>query len=376
MKAEETERRKNLSAENILPKRLVSLDAFRGFTIISMLMVNNPGYDSAFPRQFRHASWGEMVTFCDMIFPWFLFIVGVAIPFSASSFHKKYPGFFPYFNKALKRAVLLIFFGILIDSSIQKRVAIGMDVLQLIGLAFFCGAMCYELTRQWRIIVAVLLLIIHWALIRFMPIPGVGAGFFEPQKNIISYINQHLAPYHLAGILSVIPTTSLVLIGTFFGDLFRDQNVKPLKKLVTLFITGAILTLLGILWNYDLPFSKAVWTVSYILFSAGLGCIVLGVFYYIIDIMDYKKWAFPFVVYGMNAITAYFISIMVRVHTVQEWYTTTASGEKITLWQAMLNFWTNLAGINFGSYLFTGSYIFFWFLVLWWMYRKQLFLRV
>ncbi len=365
-----------MAEERALPKRLTSLDAFRGLTIIAMLMVNNPGYDSAFPRQFRHAHWGEMITFCDLIFPWFLFIVGVAIPYSASAFHKKIPGFLPYFQKAVRRMLLLVFFGILIDCSINKRLVIGLNVLQLIGLAYLGGALIYELPRRWRAIIAGGLLILHWAAIRFIPIPGVGAGFFEPDKNLIYYINQHLRPYHLAGIVSVVPTTALVLIGTFFGDIFRDKNTSSAAKLKTIFLAGGILIALGILWHLDLSFSKAVWTASYILFSAGTACLVLGAFFSIIDIKGYRKWAFPFVVYGMNAITAYFFSIMVRVHTVQEWYTQTAGGEKITLWKAMLNFWTDLAGMNVGSWLFTMSYICFWWLILFWMYRKRLFLRV
>jgi len=362
--------------EKILPKRLVSLDAFRGFTIIAMLMVNNPGYDSAFPDQFRHAPWGKMVTFCDMIFPWFLFIVGVAIPYSAASFHKKNPSLLNYFVKAFRRMLLLIFFGILIDCSISKRISVGMNVLQLIGLAYFCGAVIYELPKMWRLYIAGLFLVLHWAIIKFVPIPDVGAGFFEEEKNIIHYINQQLSPFHLAGIISVIPTTALVLIGTYFGDLFRNENVKLLKKLQTLLLSGVILIIIGYLWHLNLPMSKHLWTSSYILFSAGTGCIVLGIFLFIIDFIGIQKWAFPFVIYGMNAITAYFFSIMVRVHTVQEWTTKTATGEPISLWKAMLNFWTNIAGINFGSYLFTFSYIFFWWLVLLWMYKKKLFLRV
>jgi predicted acyltransferase len=365
-----------VESEKILPKRLRSLDAFRGFTIVSMLMVNNPGYDAAFPRQFRHAGWGEMITFCDLIFPWFLFIVGVAIPFSAAAFHQRVPGFLPYLKKAFKRMVLLVFFGILIDSSLSKRIAVGMDVLQLIGLAYFCGALLYELPKPWRLPIAAGLLILHWAVIRFVPIPGVGAGFFEPERNIISYINQRLGHYHLAGIMSVIPTTALVLIGTSIGDALRDANASPSKKLRLLIIAGGILVALGILWHLDLPFSKALWTASYILFGAGSGCVVLALFFYSIDMKGYQKWAFPFVVYGMNAITAYFFSIIVRVHTVQEWFTRTAAGEKITLWQALLNFWTHLAGMMVGSWLFTFSYICFWFLVLLWMYKKRMFLRV
>jgi len=362
--------------EKSIPKRLMSLDAFRGFTIIAMLMVNNAGYDAAFPDQFRHAPWGKMVTFCDMIFPWFLFIVGVAIPFSAASFRSKNPSRAAYLLKALKRAILLIFFGILIDSSIGKRIAIGMNVLQLIGLAYFCAALIYELPKKTRGALIPVLLLIYGALLRWVPVPQIGAGVFEEGKTIIHFINKKLAPYHLAGIPSVIPTTALVLIGTFIGESLKDKDASVSKKLGTLYLAGLILTLIGIFWHFEIPMSKHIWTPSYIIFTAGVGCIVLGIFYDLIDITGYKKWAFPFIIYGMNAITAYFFSIMVRVHTVQEWFTHSATGEKITLWQAILDFWTNLAGMTIGSWLFTFSYIFFWWLVLLWMFKKKLFLRV
>lgn len=365
-----------MNQEIPIPKRLVSLDAFRGFTIISMLLVNNAGDDRAFWYQFRHAHWGEMVTFCDQIFPWFLFMVGVALPYSASSFHKKTPGFLPYFKKAFQRMVILLCFGILIDSSISKRLVIGLDVLQLIGLAYFVGAMIYELSEKKRWCIAGIFLIGYWILLRFVPIPGVGAGFFEEDKNIIHYINQYLYPWHIAGILSTIPAAALVLIGSYFGDMFRNDKISASQKLKTLFLGGILLMVLGTLWNFSIPFSKDVWSPSYILFTAGTGCIVLGVFYYIIDVQGYQKIAFPFVVYGMNAITAYFFSIMVRVHTVQEWKMQSSTGETITVWIGMLNFWQNNFGWFAGAWLFTLTYILFWWLVMYWLYRKKLFLRV
>ncbi len=365
-----------MAEETLQPKRLMSLDAFRGFTIIAMLMVNNPGHDSAFPDQFRHAAWGQMVTFCDMIFPWFLFMVGVALPFSASSFHKKTPGFYPYIIKAFRRMLLLIFFGVLIDSSVNKRIVVGMNVLQLIGLAYFFGAIIYETPKKYRSYIIAGLLIFYWAFIKFVPIPGEGAGFFEEEKNIIKYINTLLRPYHLAGIMSVIPTGALVLIGSYFGEMIKDGGKKPLNKFYNLLIWGAAFAVVGFLWGLNQPMSKHLWTSSYILFSAGLGCIVLGVFYFLIDIKGYQKIGFPFVIYGVNAITAYFFSIMVRVHTVQEWFVQNAAGEKITIWKAMLEFWTGLAGINLGSWLFTSTYIFFWWLILFYMYKKKWFLRV
>jgi predicted acyltransferase len=312
-----------------------------------------------------------------MIFPWFLFIVGVALPFSAASFWKRNPQatLLQFTLKAAKRAALLVFLGILIDCSIHKRVHIGMNVLQLIGLAYFAGALLYETPRKVRYAVAAACLVVYWALIRFVPVPGVGVPVFEQDSNIINSINGALRPYHLAGILSVIPTAALVIIGTAFGDMFRNSDLAPAKKLQWLFVAGAALAAAGLLWHLDLEMSKYVWTPSYILFAGGLGAIVLGIFYFVMDMRGWTAWAFPFVVYGMNAITAYFISIMVRIHTVQEWSMTYA-GEKVTLWKAWQLFWFDTAGVYYGGWLFTISYVFFWFLVLLWMYRKRIFWRV
>ena len=152
--------------------------------------------------------------------------------------------------------------------------------------------------------------------------------------------------------------------------------MSAVQKLGRLISLGCILVVAGLLWHLDLIMTKHVWTPSYILFAAGTGSLVLALFYWIIDIRKITAIAFPFIVYGMNAITAYFISIMVRVHTVQEWMTTNAAGEKITVWQAMLDFWVVHFGINWGSYCFTGSYILFWWIVLYWMYRQKFFLKV
>lgn len=358
--------------------RLSSLDAFRGFTIIGMLFVNNPGHPHAYPRQMFHAGWGEVVTFCDMIFPWFLFIVGVALPFSVAAFRRRNPdaGLGTVAMRAGKRAAILIFLGIIIISTVQKRLEIRMDVLQLIGTSFFVAALLYEAPKRVRMAAAAGLLIFHWILLRFVPIPGGDGWAFEANNNIIWWINNQLRPYHLAGILSTVPCAALILIGTWFGDALRASGPNERMKMVkTMIIGGVVLCVAGYLWSYTLPMNKLVWTPPYMLWAAGLGSLLLAVFYFLMDIKGWKAWAFPCMVYGMNAIAAYFISIIVRLNTVQAWYTT-YEGEQITLWRRMLIFWSDLAGETLGSWLFTTAYVTFWFFVMWWMYRKKIFWRV
>lgn len=358
-------------------KRLLSLDAFRGLTILGMLLVNNIALDTATPRHFQHARWGGGVNFADMVFPWFLFIVGVAIPYAFASHKKKGLSTVRYYLRAFNRMIALVFLGCLIDSSIAKTPIFDLGVLQLIGLAYFVAALLYRLPSAWRLSVAMLFLLAHWALIRFVPIPGVGSGVFSESQNIIKHINDvYLGAYHLSGLISVIPTSALVLVGTAVGDLLRCDNISNMRKMTSLFAGGLVLVVLGLVWNIDLPFNKPVWTPSYILFTAGWASGVLAVLYYIIDVLEWKAWAFPLVVYGSNAIVAYVLPILVKVFILWEWHWTCHNGSVITLQTAFLRFFTVHMGKITGGWIYTISYLAFWWLILLWLRHKKIYLRV
>lgn len=369
-----------MTPETTKPQRLVSLDAFRGFTIAAMLFVNNKGGDpAAFSPQFDHAPWGQLITFTDLIFPWFLFMVGVSLPLSAASFRKKNPHRWMWFWKAFKRMLILILFGCLISCSLYKTLAIGTGgVLQLIGLAFFAGVLLYELPVRIRYLTAGLMLVIYWVLLRFISFPGPDGQYLSILTEDVNYTAylRSLLPAKLSGLPSVIPTAPLIILGTLAGELFLNKTLESMKRLKMLFLMGAGLMVCGVLWHFDLMMSKALWTPSYILFSAGTGCWMLAAFYYLTDMKGWKKMAFPFVVFGMNAITAYFFSIIVRIHTVQEWSISNALGEKVTLWQIWQDSFVFLGGPIAGSWGFILSYLLVWWIVLYWMYRKNIFLKV
>lgn len=357
--------------------RFISLDAFRGFTIMAMLLVNNTVYDQAYPSWLRHAGWGEGVTFCDLIFPWFLFCVGVAIPFSAAAYRKKGNSIKQYLIKSLRRSVVLVILGVLIDCSISRRLVIKLDVLQLIGLSFLIAAIIYHLPEICKIIIPALFLIIYWILIRWIPFDGYPSGTFLQEHNIVSFINQnYLGKFHLSGFLPVFPAAALVTGATFLGDLIRDRSNGENFKLKILCLSGILAIVLGIVWNLDLEFNKAVWTPSFILFSGGLAAIILAFCYFMIEVKGYRKWAFPFVVFGMNAIAAYVVSIMVRIHTIQEWQVTLADGSMVNLRQALFNRLTDAFGILAGSWIYTTGYILFWWCVMFWMYHKKIFWKI
>ena len=208
------------------PPRLMSLDAFRGLTIFGMLLVNNIALNRRTPAQLLHAPWNGGVHFADLVFPWFLLIVGVAIPYAWASHRRSGWGHGRYLLKALSRAVALVLLGCLIDSSIARTPLLDLDVLQLIGLAYFVAAVVAMLLPTVpRLLVAAAFLLAHWYVLRFVAAPGVPAGTFEPTRNVIAYVNgRYLAPWHLTGLVSVVPAAALVLIGTGFGDLLRGND--------------------------------------------------------------------------------------------------------------------------------------------------------
>jgi predicted acyltransferase len=341
-------------------KRLVSLDAFRGLTIFGMLLVNNIMLDTATPRQLRHAGWNEGLNFADFVFPWFLFIVGVAIPYAVASHRKKGLPLWNYDLKVLSRAATLVFLGCLIDSSINRR-----------------PAMLYELPITRRVFLAAGFLVAHWAAIKYLPIPGVGVGVFTPSQNIINHFNQvYLQPYHLNGLFSVVTTSALAILGTVAGDILRSEPDNRPRKVGYLALGGIILTLLGWLWSRDIPFSKPLWTSSYVLYSAGLGALVLSFFYLVMDVKGWRWWAFPLVVFGMNAIVAYVAPILVKVYIFQEWMWKMPDGSNLPIGVAIPHWFYVHFGRVPGGWAYTMSYILVCWIVLLQMYRKKVFVRV
>ena len=342
--------------------RMVSLDAFRGLTIAGMLLVNNVALDERTPAQLMHAPWNGGVRFADLIFPWFLLIVGVALPFSAAGARRKGAGGWRYGLRVLGRVFALVFLGCLIDSSLLKRPLFDLNVLQLIGLAYGVGALLSLLPVWLRLSVALGLLAGHAAVIQHLPVPGLGRGVFREDANAIWYLNRaYLNHLHLTGLVSVAPTAALVLLGTVIGDTLRRERWKPLEKIIVLLAFSSVLAGLGWAWHFSLPYSKPVWTASYILWTAGLGGGVLTLLYAFVDASG-QRWAawlvFPLVVYGSNAIAAYVGPILIKVFILRVWTWPMPDGTRETLEQAWLHTATAHYGPYLGGWAYTLGYIF------------------
>lgn len=337
-----------------------------------MLLVNNAALDTATPKQLMHAPWNGGVHMADLVFPWFLFCVGVAIPFAYESFRRKGLPLWQFHLKAVKRTAILVFLGCVIDSSLAKRPLFDLGVLQIIGLAYLVGVLLYELPVPRRMLVAAACLAAYWAAIRFLPIPGIGVGLFEEQQNLIAHINRtYLSDYNLSGLPSVIPTAAMVLISTAIGDILKNGSMPHLKKLTYLSASGLALIAAGLIWNLNLPFNKPLWTPSYILLTAGLASIALALFYLIVDVKGWRRWAFPLVVFGSNAIVAYVAPILIKVHVLREWTVGAVSVQQWFLERSVA--WMGRVP---GGWLYTTGYIVVWWIVLCVLYRKKIFLRV
>lgn len=292
--------------------RLISLDAFRGLAILIMLLVNNLGTGQSVPDQFKHAGWRESIHIADMAFPWFLLCAGIAIPLSVSSAKWKSLSRRDAFMKIVRRVAVLLVLGGLLESCQDQRITIfSVGVLQTIALAYCVAMSLHGLSALKRGGIASSLLILYWAAIRFLPIPGLGQ--FQENHNLILYLNEtFLNDLGLWGLTRIIPTSALVLIGTCVGDLLLLKDQNRLKKSAILVLVGISVTSVACVWNVDLQFNKWVWTPSYVLLTAGLGIVVLSGFYLSIDALGRRKWAEPLVILGSNAILAYALPIMVK----------------------------------------------------------------
>ena len=300
--------------------RLGSLDAFRGLTVAAMLLVNNPGTWSAIYPPLRHAEWHGW-TPTDLIFPFFLFIVGVSMAFSLVRRLESGAGRGALLRKAARRAAILFALGLVMhafpDYLHLSHLRIP-GVLQRIALAYLAATLILLGTRRrGQFVAAALLLAGYWLLVTRVPVPGSGPGVLEPGRDLGAWIDRavfgeaHLwassGTWDPEGLLSTLPAIATVLTGLFAGYLLRGP-LPVTRKLASLIGAGLLLTGAGLAWNASFPINKSLWTSSYVLFTSGLAFLALAACWLLIDVRGIRRWAAPFVAFGMNAIAAFFLS--------------------------------------------------------------------
>lgn len=375
------------------PARLLSLDFFRGATVAAMILVNNPGdWGNIYPP-LAHAGWNGC-TPTDLIFPFFLFIVGVSIAYAMGSKKTDPASHGKTISKAAKRALILFGLGLFLSlypsvftSPIEafQKVRIP-GVLQRIAVVFFISSIIFLKNSEkniFRILIA--LLAVYWALMTFIPVPGVGYANLEKETNLGAWLDRNiLGEAHLwkaaktwdpEGILSTIPAIATGLFGVLVGVYLKRKDIEAATKVVWLFCTGLAAVALGLIWDLQFPINKSLWTSSYVLYTGGLATLVLAFSYWIIDIQKYNRFTKPFVVYGVNAITVFFLSGLIP-RTLRMFSVTNADGSEVNL-QAWLysGFTTHFSPIN-ASLAWAIANILFWLVILWIMYKKKIFIKV
>ncbi|WPO77860.1 DUF5009 domain-containing protein [Flavobacterium sp. KACC 22761] len=324
---------------NTTNERLISLDALRGFVMFWIMSGEHIIHALAkaapisvfvwMSSQLHHTEW-EGITFYDMIFPVFLFVAGVSMPFS---FDKKMKAAgvnsvqeLPSKEKQkiylsmLKRTSILLVLGFIVNGLLrfegfdQTRFA---SVLGRIGLAwFFAGLIYLNFDIKKQIIWFLSILFGYYLVMKLVPVPGFGAGILTKEGSLEGYFDRMFLPgrlhstvYDPEGLLSTIPAISTALLGMFLGTFLRAKNDFSInQKLLILVGSAVILIVIGLLWDYNFPINKHLWTSSFVCFVGGFSILFFTFFYLIIDVLGFRKWAFPLIIIGSNSILIYMAS--------------------------------------------------------------------
>mgnify|MGYP005853610105 FL=1 len=283
-------------------------------------------------EQLDHVPWHGF-HFYDMIFPLFLFIAGISFPFSLAKRTASGEERSKIYRHVIFRGLILVLLGILYNNGVKFNLGelrYG-SVLGRIGLAWMFAAIIFMNTRLvWRITWFWVLLIVYWLLLALVPAPdGGGADIFSREGNFASYIDRIVMPGILylgnhdpEGIFSTIPAISTALLGMFTGEFMKSEYFKNnlLKKALTVAAAGIAFILLGKLWDLFFPINKNLWTSSFVCFVGGLSLILFSLFYLVIDVWNLRKWAFFFVVIGMNPITIYLANRIINFRSAARFF--------------------------------------------------------
>jgi len=360
--------------------RLESLDVFRGLTIAGMMLVNNAGNWEKIYWPLEHAEWNGW-TPTDLIFPFFLFIVGVSMVYSFANRIEKGDSRSSLLAHSLRRAALIFAIGFFLNGFPHFHLATWRipGVLQRIAVVYLITSVIV-LFAGWRGRLAALIgcLVGYWAIMRFVPIPGYGVGNLTPEGNLASWLDRltmynHLYIEHVRdpeGILSTIPAIGTCLLGVFTGEFLRSVRSSG-QKVAAMLGSGVLLAILGRLWGYEFPINKNLWTSSYVLFAGGLALISLGLCYWLIDVKGWKTWGKPFLMMGMNPLALYALASLVAHLSI----IIPVGDDSLKGW-IYSRFYVPLASPYNASMLYGLTYVVAFLILGWILYRQRIFLKV
>ncbi|WP_419701346.1 acyltransferase family protein [Mucilaginibacter sp. NFX135] len=361
--------------------RLFSLDALRGFDMFWIMggeeifhtlakSTKSPFWE-AIALQFTHPDWNGFHLY-DLIFPLFLFMAGVSTPFSVGRELEKGKSRGQLTWRVIKRAAILVLLGLVVNNGLnimpisQIRFA---SVLGRIGIAYMFANIIYLYSRERMQMVWFWVFIIgYWLLLKFTSAPGFPHGDLTMQGNFASYMDRLILPGRLylgihdpEGLFSTIPAISTGLLGILTGQLLKKTGIAQTRKVVIMAVTGVIFLIIAQIWNLDFPINKNLWTSSFVMHVGGISLLLMALFYYIIDVLGYKKWAFFFKVIGMNSILIYISGKFIK------WQYTT---------NGFFGWVGQLVGDPYNIVVMAVCFVLVKWIFLYYLYQKKTFLRV
>lgn len=366
-------------------QRLASLDALRGFDMLFIIGLASfiaavcrlfpGGEDSWLLHQMQHVSW-DGLRHHDTIFPLFLFIAGISFPFSFAKQQEKGVPRWKTYLKIFRRAFILVLFGLICNGLLKfqfSSLRFG-SVLGRIGLAWMFAALLFiNIKPSVRAVIAVVLLVGYWLLLRFVPAPDApaGAGPFSFEGNLVGYVDRCLFPGHLykgdggvfdpEGTLSTVPAIVTAMLGMFTGEWVRKKNLSGGSKTLWMVAAAAVLLILGLVWSRWFPLNKKLWSSSFVLVVGAYSLAMFALFYWIIDVKGWKKWAFPLIVVGMNSIAIFMIPRIIDFKHATDFFLEGLCSIMPPLW---------------GKALWHLGFLVLGWLFLYFLYKKKIFLKV
>jgi predicted acyltransferase len=397
-------------------ERLLALDVFRGLTIAGMLLVNDPGSWSHIYPPLRHAEWHGW-TPTDLIFPFFLFIVGVTTHLSIAARRARGDDERTIRWQILRRGALIFLLGLLLNwfpffqwgaisgnaspsfaDRVLERLEVLriMGVLQRIGIAYTAAALLTLRTSvKQQVAIVGALLVGYWIVMALVPVPDTGVlgavAINTKDGHLAAWLDRLVLDWrayglgnHLwggsvtwdpEGLLSTLPAIGTTMLGVMAGRWIGQP--RPLaERLNGLFAAGALGMMVGLMWNWSFPINKAIWTSSYVLFTAGMASVSLATIMWIVDVHGWRRWTKFFVIYGMNPIVA-FVGSGILARLLYSILKINYDGERVSVVEAIYRTFVTwgLAPIN-ASLAFALGFVLLWFGILWVLYRRRIFLKI
>jgi predicted acyltransferase len=395
----------------------MSLDVFRGVTIIGMLLVNDPGDASAAYPQLRHSVW-HGCTLADLVFPFFLFVVGITTHLSLRARADRGASDASLRRQILRRGALIFGIGLLLNwfpfyhygtiaghpapNFLEHIVGRLLElrfpgVLQRIGIAYVAAALLTYRAPTRRVVIATAIVLVgYWALLTIVPVPGegeLGARLLdEPGRTLAAWVDRvtldwsrwglgnHIwessAVYDPEGLLSTLPAIATAMIGVLAGRWLGSQR-RPLgERMNGLFASGAILTIGGLGWSALFPINKNLWSSSYALFTAGVACTTLATIMWLVDSMQWRRWLEPFVVFGTNPITAYVgaeLSAILFDSTIKFRIDGRLRSVHELVYERLVASWL---GPGFASFVYSLGFVALWYLLLRALHRRRIIFKI